>query len=70
MESPLAEFLEFRRRQRDARLTPSQRVKQALLLGHRDARIFASARGLTLREARDELRRRSHRGREPSVTAR
>ena len=69
MESTLAQYLESRRRRRDAQLTPTQRARQALLLGLRAARIFASANGVTLREARDELRRRSQRGRVPSAVA-
>lgn len=69
MDSALAQYLESCRRQRDALVPPSHRLRQALLLGLRNARIFASANDLTLREARDELRRRSQRGRQPSAVA-
>lgn len=69
MESPLANDLRRERREQLARMTPGQRVWLALLVGTRDLQLFASAQGLSLREARDELRRRGQRGRTPSEVA-
>jgi hypothetical protein len=69
MDSPLANDLRRQRREQLAQMTPGQRVRLALLVGTRDLRIFASAQGMTLAEARDEIRRRGQRGRVPSAAA-
>jgi hypothetical protein len=66
MNSRLADDLDRARRAREADATPAQRVALALALGQRDLRRFAAAQGLSMEEARRELRRSSQHGRTPS----
>lgn len=63
MRSSVADDLRQRDRHREAALTPEQRIALALALGRRDLRVFAEAHGLSLAEARRELRALAQRGR-------
>lgn len=69
MRSAAAEHLREGRRSREAKTTPGEQVQLALLLGERDLRAFASAQGLSLREAHRRLRRAAQAGRVPSGAA-
>lgn len=66
MRSTLGKQLRDARLEREARATPEERVRLALALGARDLRTFASARGITPREAYRALRRAAQAGRTPS----
>lgn len=66
MRSALADQLRDARLAREASMSPGARVRLAILLGQRDLRAFASAQGLTLREAWLRLRRAEQDGRVPS----
>ncbi|MEQ1568793.1 MAG: hypothetical protein ABMA64_24360 [Myxococcota bacterium] len=62
----LGEQLRLERTRRELEMSPGDRVCLALQLGARDLRAFASANGLSMREAYRELRRVEQRGRTPS----
>ncbi len=66
MTSEIAEALRREQAAQEATLTADQRLTLALALGHQDQRRYAEANGLTMREARDALRRLSQVGRTPS----
>lgn len=53
-------------RRRMAELTPEARLSLALELGDADAQAFATARALSLRDARNQLARARRAGRVPS----
>ena len=48
MRSAVADEVREAQRTREAKMTPSGRVRLSLELGERDLRAFASARGLSL----------------------
>ncbi|MCA9490128.1 MAG: hypothetical protein H6738_24645 [Alphaproteobacteria bacterium] len=69
MKSEVAETLDRERREREASLEAGERVALALALGARDLLLYASAHGISPREARIRLRRLAQRGRTPSACA-
>ncbi len=70
MKSELAEALRVERLRREAAMSPLERLRLAQRVGDESVAAFASALGLTLREARRELARRRQTGRRPSAAAR
>ena len=52
-----------------ARLTPEERVEQALRLGDDDLQAYAASNGITLHTARIEIARRRRAGRRPIASA-
>jgi hypothetical protein len=62
----VANDLREQQRERLARMTPEQRVREALELGQRDIAIHAAAHGLHPDEARRRLERAAQAGRRPS----
>lgn len=69
MKSKLADQLRREREERDAALTPEERILQALALGERDLRLFMAATGLPLDEARRQLENNKRRGRSSKCAA-
>ena len=69
MKSKLADQLRREREERDAALTPEERILQALALGDRDLRLFMAATGLPLDEARRQLVNNKRRGRASKCAA-
>jgi hypothetical protein len=61
--SKVATLLRQQEYDRLARLTPDERVQEALALGQRDIAAYAAAHGVDLREARQQLERAAQVGR-------
>ncbi len=62
----LAGRVEAEERERQARMTPAERLQQALQLGQRAIETYAAAHGVDTAEARRRLERASQAGRRPS----
>ncbi len=62
----LADRAEAEERERQARMTPAERLRQALQLGQRAIDTYASVHGVDRAEARRRLERASQAGRRPS----
>lgn len=62
----MANNLREQQRERLARMTPDERVQEALALGRRDIATHAAAHGLEHEEARRRLERAAQAGRRPS----
>jgi hypothetical protein len=67
MRSAVAEEARAAQRAREARMTPTARVRLALALGARDLRVFAAARGVSIAQAWKALRDAKQVGRTPSA---
>jgi hypothetical protein len=65
----VADDLRRELRERGLRLTPAERVALALRLGDEDANRLATARGMSIEEARLLIRRSRQAGRTPSRAA-
>jgi len=61
--SKVANLLREQDRERLARMTPDERVQEALALGQRDIATYAAAHGLDHQEARRQLERAAQAGR-------
>ena len=61
--SRIATLLRQEDRERLARMTPGQRLQQALELGQRDIAAYAAAHGVDQTEARRHLQRAAQAGR-------
>jgi hypothetical protein len=61
--SSVANLLKQHDRDRLARMTPDERVQEALALGQRDIAAYAAAHGLDHLEARRQLERAAQAGR-------
>lgn len=64
--SKVAERLREESRERLRRMTPAERLNEALALGDRAIAAYAAAHGLACKEARRHLERSSQAGRQPS----
>ena len=61
--SKVASLLREQDRERLARMTPDERVQEALALGQRDIAAYAAAHGVDHQEARRQLERAAQAGR-------
>jgi hypothetical protein len=61
--SKVATLLRREQAERLARMTPDERVREALELGQRDIAAYAAAHGLNRQEARRQLERAAQAGR-------
>ena len=65
-----ADVLEEERRERSRRMTPAERLAEALALGRAAAAAYASAHGIPHDEARRCLERAAQKGRRSSAVMR